>query len=74
MTTLGDAKGRVRIREIIGEKDFVRRLADMGLAPGQIVEVLSQGNAVVLRVRDAKIALGKGIAKRVVVEVEDEHG
>ncbi|MCS7129898.1 MAG: ferrous iron transport protein A [Archaeoglobaceae archaeon] len=74
MITLGDAKGRVRIREIIGEKDFVRRLADMGLAPGQIVEVLSQGNAVVLRVRDAKIALGKGIAKRVVVEVEDEHG
>ncbi|MCX8172673.1 MAG: ferrous iron transport protein A [Archaeoglobaceae archaeon] len=74
MTTLGDAKGRVRIREIIGEKDFVRRLSDMGLAPGQIVEVLSQGNAVVVRVRDAKIALGKGIAKRVVVEVEDEHG
>lgn len=68
MLTLENAKGKVRVKEILGGRGFVRRLSDMGLAPGQIVEVLSNGPPVVVRIRDTRIAIGRGIARKVVVE------
>lgn len=68
MLTLENATGMVRVREIKGSRSFVRRLADLGLAPGQIVEVLSNGPPVVVRIKDTKIAIGKGVARKVIVE------
>ncbi|MEM1576121.1 MAG: FeoA family protein [Archaeoglobaceae archaeon] len=68
MRTLENAVGKVRVVEITGGKGFARRLADMGLTPGQIVEVLTNGPPVIVRVRDTKIALGRGIARKVIVE------
>ncbi len=68
MLTLDMATGKVRVKEILGGKGFVRRLADMGLAPGQVVEVMSRGPPVIVKIRDTKIAIGRGIAKKVVVE------
>jgi len=68
MLTLENAVGKVRVKEILGGRGFVRRLADMGLAPGQEVEVLSNGPPVVVKIKDTKIAIGRGIARKVVVE------
>lgn len=68
MKTLENTVGKVRVVEITGGKGFVRRLADMGLAPGQIVEVLTSGPPVIVKVGDTKIALGRGIARKVIVE------
>lgn len=70
MLTLENATGKVRIKEIVGGRGFVRRLADMGLAPGQVVEVLSKGPPVVVRVKDTKIVVGRGIARKVIVDAE----
>ncbi|MEM2726876.1 MAG: FeoA family protein [Archaeoglobaceae archaeon] len=72
MLTLENAKGKVRVKEIAGGKGFVRRLADMGLCPGQVVEVMSNGPPIVVRIRDTKIAIGKGIARKVIVENANE--
>lgn len=71
MMTLDAAEGKVIIREILGGRGFVRRLSDMGLIPGKVVEVISKGPPVVVRVRDSEIAIGRGIAKKVLVEVLD---
>ncbi|MDI9642251.1 MAG: FeoA family protein [Archaeoglobaceae archaeon] len=68
MKTLENSFGRVRIKEIIGGRGFVCRLADLGLAPGQVVEVLSNGPPVIIKVKDTKIAIGRGVARKVIVE------
>lgn len=71
ITTLDSAEGRVVIKEIIGGKGFIIRLADMGLIPGKVVEVISKGPPVVVKVMDSEIAIGRGIARKVLVEVLD---
>ena len=68
MTTLETAVGKVKIVEIQGGKGFVKRLFDLGLFPGQVVEVISRGPPVVLRVNDTEIAVGRGVARKIVVE------
>ena len=46
-----------------------RRLADMGLTPGVMVRVISSGKPgpVVLDVRGSRLALGYGVAHRIMV-------
>ncbi len=69
MMTLDAVEGKVRIKGIVGGRGFVRRLADMGLIPGKVVEVVSKGPPIVVRVMDSEIAIGRGIAKKILVEV-----
>jgi DtxR family Mn-dependent transcriptional regulator len=52
---------------------MLQRLLDMGLTPGTeicIVRVAPLGGPVELSVRSSKLALGKGIAAKVFVDVE----
>lgn len=51
-----------------------RRLADMGLIPGLNVRVIGrQGfGSVVLDVRGSRLALGRGIARKIMVETRGE--
>ncbi len=47
-----------------------RRLMELGLLPGEVVEVISNSvGPVVLRVRGMTLALGRNVASRVWVEV-----
>ncbi len=47
----------------------LRRLAEMGLTPGSIVEVvMDYGGPILVRVRGTVIAVGRGMARKVVVE------
>ena len=47
-----------------------RRLMELGLLPGEMVEVISNSvGPVVLRVRGMTLALGRNVASRVWVEV-----
>ncbi len=47
----------------------LRRLAEMGLTPGTIVEVLTDyGGPILVRVRGSVIAIGRGMARKVIVE------
>jgi len=67
----GREDGDYHIRR--GGHNVLQRLLDMGLTPGTkicIVRVAPLGGPVELSVRSSKVALGKGIASKVFVDVE----
>ena len=53
-----------------------RRLADLGLTPGVKVRLVSSGKPgpVVLDVRGSRLALGYGVAHRIMVKVRGSQG
>ena len=76
LVALGDLKeGQSgKISFIRGGHNVLQRLLDMGLTPGAkicVVRVAPLGGPVELLVRSSKLALGKGIASKVFVDVED---
>ena len=73
LTEMGEGK-RGRIAFIMAGEGATQRLADMGLTPGSDVEILrvsDYGGPISLSVRGSTLALGRGIASKVFVEV---HG
>lgn len=68
----------LRVVEILGGHGARRRLLSMGFHKGDLIELDSQailnGPLVVRNVEtDTKIALGRGVAQRILVEVTDER-
>lgn len=64
-----------KISFIRGGNNIFQRLLDMGLSPGTkicAVNVTPLGGPVELAVRDSKIALGKGMASKIFVELENQ--
>jgi ferrous iron transport protein A len=61
---------RAVVREVGGGKALASRLAGMGLVVGSRLEVLQNPHhgPVLIRVRDTRIALGRGEAMRVLAE------
>jgi ferrous iron transport protein A len=69
ITDLGSGT-RAIVRQIQGGKNIIGRLSAMGLSVGSELEVLEnrgQGPMLV-RVRDTRIALGRGEALKIIVE------
>jgi Fe2+ transport system protein FeoA len=61
----------VQLINITGGRVLRKRLADLGLNPGmnlKVVRVDSQG-PLILAVKDSRIALGRGMAQKVMVEL-----
>jgi len=59
----------VRLVNIAAGSTLVRRLTELGLTPGVEFEVIqAQGGPVLLAVRDARLALGRGMAHKILVE------
>ncbi|HXZ49426.1 MAG TPA: FeoA family protein [Usitatibacter sp.] len=58
------------VRALGGGADFTRRVSAMGLAAGAPVDVLQNTGRgpLLVRVRDTRIALGRGEAAKVLVE------
>ncbi len=62
-----------KISLIRGGHNMLQRLLDMGLTPGTnicVVRVAPLGGPVELSVRNSKLALGKGVASKVFVDLE----
>ncbi len=60
---------RARIVSVIGGRGAVRRAMEMGLVPGAIVEVVSNNaGPLIVRVSGTMIALGRGLAHKILVE------
>jgi Fe2+ transport system protein FeoA len=71
MTTVGE---QVRLESIRGGKKFVRRLTALGLTPGVELSVVQDaGGPLLVSVRDSRIALGRGMAYRVMVSLVDSN-
>lgn len=62
---------RARLVRIEGGHQVVHRLSELGLTPGVELEVLQRngGGPLLLAVRDTRLAIGRGMADRVLVEV-----
>lgn len=54
-------------------KGFARRLYYMGIIPGSEVQVVvNNGHGpIIVKVKDIEISIGRGLAKRIFVEVQD---
>jgi Fe2+ transport system protein FeoA len=59
----------VKLVKVAAGRVLCRRLAEMGLTPGVQMEVLQdQGGPLLLAVRDSRLALGRGMAHKIIVE------
>ncbi|MBN2044767.1 MAG: ferrous iron transport protein A [Anaerolineales bacterium] len=58
----------VNLIEIIGGKKLHRRLVELGLTPGVRLKVMQDsGGPLIIAVRDSRIALGRGMAQKIMV-------
>ena len=62
---------RCRVVSVMGGHGAALRLSSQGIVPGMVVEKVNElrGGPVLVKVGGAQIALGRGLAKRVLVEV-----
>ena len=70
-----DPGTRAVVSELRGGRGFASRLAGMGISVGCQIEVLqnpAHGSLLVL-VRDTRIALGRGVASKILVTVSDRE-
>lgn len=60
-----------KIVTVEGGRRFTARLYQMGFVPGALVRVIANGRSgpVVVEVMGVEVAVGRGIARRVLVEV-----
>jgi ferrous iron transport protein A len=69
-------KGQIaRIVDIYGGHGIRQRLAHMGMYPGDQLEVLQIGlfgGPVLIRVNGVELAIGRGMARKIAVEVQRE--
>jgi len=60
----------LRLTRITAGRKLTHRLTELGLTPGVQIEILhDHGGSLVLAVRDARLALGRSIASKILVEV-----
>ena len=63
------------VQSILAGRGATRRLLDLGITPGQEVEVLQSGpflGPIRVRVRGSDMAIGRGIATRILVEITED--
>jgi Fur family ferric uptake transcriptional regulator len=58
---------RVTVAGFNGGMQIRKRLSDMGISIGQEIEVLNRGGPVIVSIKGSRIALGKGLAHKIMV-------
>ena len=70
--SLGSVRGGewVQIRRMDGGHRFLSRLASLGFTPGaQLMVIQNYGHGpIIVRLRDTRVALGRGEAEKILVE------
>ena len=66
---------QVRLVAIRGGQRLRKRLADLGLNPGLVFRVVQRNGhgPLILAVKDSRLALGRGMAHKIMVEPTQEH-
>ncbi|MGI5174314.1 FeoA domain-containing protein [Treponema sp. OMZ 840] len=61
--------GEVRtIRNFCGGEDIKQHLLDIGLIPGEIVQVIGENaSGLILKVKGVRLALNRGLAQKIIV-------
>jgi ferrous iron transport protein A len=72
MATVGE---QVRLESIHGGENLIHRLTALGLTPGvELSIVQDSGGPLLVSVRDSRIALGRGMAHKVMVSLIGSNG
>lgn len=69
--TLASVGEEVRLVAIHGGQGMRKRMADLGLNPGMSLRVVQMNpdGPVIVAVKDSRLALGRGMAQKVMVEL-----
>ncbi len=69
--SMASAGEEVRLVGIRGGWGIRRRLADMGLTPGETLRIVQAGSSgpLLVAVRGSRLALGRGMAHKIMVEL-----
>jgi ferrous iron transport protein A len=59
---------KVRIVKILGGYGLVRRLVSLGLTIGVELFIINNQGPIIIKLGDSNIAIGRGIARKVLVE------
>ncbi len=62
---------KAKIVSFKGGSQLKKKLSDMGLVCGEVIEVLGKSGPIILNVKGSRLALGKGIAQKIMVTLED---
>lgn len=61
-----------KVLTIKGGKGRILRLAELGIVPGEeIILIQKSFGPIIVRVKETNLALGRGIAQNILVEVEN---
>lgn len=70
LLTMAGRGQTVRLARITAGRKLTHRLTELGLTPGVKFEVLhDHGGPLLLAVRDSRLALGRGMASQILVEM-----
>jgi ferrous iron transport protein A len=60
----------VQVKAVHGGRRLRRRLADLGLNPGMRIRVIQRNGhgPIILGIKDARMAIGYGMARKIMVE------
>ena len=62
----------VRVESVNGGEKLIRRLTALGLTPGVNLSIVQDnGGPLLISVRDSRLALGRGMAQKVMVSVSE---
>ena len=58
------------VREIMGGRRAMRRLMELGIVPGTMIEVVQNymRGPVIIRVRGMEMAIGRGVASKIIID------
>jgi len=72
--TMAKEGERVMIREITGGRRKQARLTDMGLRPGDLIEIINNAGRgrIILALGPTRLAIGRGIAEKIMVSISDQ--
>jgi len=70
--TLASVGENVRLVDIRGGQEMRKRLADLGFNQGMTLRIVQMdvNGPVILAVKDSRMVLGRGMAQKVMVELE----
>ncbi len=69
--TLVSAGEKVKVERFIGGNQALARLAAMGLTVGEVLEVINNCGPIIVSVRGARLAIGQGLAHKILVSPLD---
>jgi len=72
--TMAAPRERVIIRDFAGGPWMAHRLAEMGLTTGSEIEIVSNEGRMILSVRGSRFAVGRGMASKIMVTIENNGG